>query len=57
MGPHTCQGMPLFYQEGKMMLALLGRSYDIQNLSGPFEWSPLPMLNPKTDVTLQVTKQ
>ncbi|KAK9866592.1 hypothetical protein WJX84_007660 [Apatococcus fuscideae] len=54
MGPHTCQGLPLFYQEAKMLLAILTRSYDVQNLSGPFEWMLMPMIKPKTPVTIQI---
>lgn len=54
MGPHTCQGMPLFYQEAKMLLAILTRSYTVRNVSGPFEWKLLPLPCPKTPVTLKV---
>ncbi|KAK9838678.1 hypothetical protein WJX74_001136 [Apatococcus lobatus] len=54
MGPHTCQGMPLFYQEAKMLLAILTRSYTVQNVSGPFEWKLLPLPSPKSPVTLTI---
>ncbi|KAK9866586.1 hypothetical protein WJX84_001083 [Apatococcus fuscideae] len=54
MGPHVCQGIPLFYQEAKMLLAILTRSYDVVNLSGPFEWNLLPVVSPKTPVTIAI---
>ena len=56
MGPHTCQGIPLFYQEAKMMVAMLTRSYDVKSLSGPVEWSHLPLANPKKTVVIQITR-